>query len=228
MLRFQNFAGGIDLSTEDYSFIRQELEVDPEAILSGGRTLIEHFGWLAVQAFDIHYYGSELADPKSTAQEKAAFSFGIAKGYELTLGLAAYIENLRLASIDTLGLDEDDLTVFMETMRNKGVPSRLIIEAAGMEFDEEYFAEITSSDVFFHILADRMAEDKSLNGIIEFYEQLIRGNRTLSSYGNSEVEHHVAGVMHGLASAYGLMRVLYGQSFWINQVDYYANGGEDQ
>lgn len=222
MVRFEHFAGGVDLSQEDYSFIRQEIDIDPETILAGGRILIQHFGWLAIQAFDIRYYGSELADPESTEEAKEAFCFGIAEGYETMLGLAAYIENMKAASIDALGLDDDDLMLFMNIMRGKGNPSEFVAEVAGIEPIEEDL-DISASDTFFQILADRMASDSGLNNTIELYENLIRSNGTLSSYNPDEEEHHIAGIMHGLASAYGLMKILYGESSGIHKAIYYAN-----
>lgn len=173
-----------------------DLQINGQEIVERGRRYIETTNWQKVLGSDLQHYSDVAHDPDCTPTQTKAFSNGITHGYQLMIGLfSSYSE----PSIDPASLTQEDVTLFREVISGTfPLPEDLITEE-GFEIDD-------SSEYFFILLADKMAEDEQFSALIESYVELLKEQQFQDG---DLAEYVVAGFLHGVASVYGLERLRY-------------------
>lgn len=178
-------------------FSALQLKKEFEEIYSTGNKTIETTLWGAVLDYDLQIYLKETCDPDASREQLESFSEGIKRGYAFMIGVFMQPE----VDKDYQPIvGEEDLALFREVIDGRFSSSSDLLEESDLGGVDD------SRELFFSLLAEKLAEDPNFNRLISSYEELLV--EKLSDKGDL-AEYEISGFLHGISSVYGLERLRY-------------------
>ncbi len=178
-------------------FSALQLEEESEEIYSTGNKAIETILWRTILDYDLQIYLEETCDPDASQEQLQSFSEGIKRGYVFMIGVFMQLGGDK--GYQPI-VDEEDLALFKEVIDGKFSSSSDLPEESDIESADD------SRELFFSLLADKLAEDPNFDRLISSYEVLLA--EELSDKGDL-AEYEISGFLHGISNVYGLERLRY-------------------